>query len=289
MRFVVFDNWQVGILREDGIHSVSSVVPEPWRGSPRAMNWVVEHYDECRGEIEAAAGRSPAWALEAVRLRPPVPIPMELLAAPANNASHVAEMRKVDTASSGSGHGPREVGFFLKAPASIIGPSDAIELPNLPGRRFDHESELAFVVGKEARGVKREQARNYIFGYTCLIDVTLRNGQGRAEERPMRKSFATFSPVGPTLVTADEIEDPNRLAVRLWVNGEIRQDSNTRELVVGVEELLEIASAVLPLQPGDLFTTGSPAGVGQIVPGDILEVELEKVGRMRLPVVAREW
>jgi 2-keto-4-pentenoate hydratase/2-oxohepta-3-ene-1,7-dioic acid hydratase in catechol pathway len=290
MRFVSFDDWRVGVLRDDGIHEVSRVVAEPWRGRRRAMNWLVRHFDEVRHEVERVADGTAPVAVDSVRLRPPVPMPTQLMAAPSNNAAHAQEMKAVVGRDRPRElQSPREVGFFLKAPGSLIGPADTIELPPLPGRRFDHESELAVVIGREARGVRRGEALDYVFGYTCLIDVTLRAGAGRNEERPQRKSYATFSPVGPTVVTADESPDPSKVTVRLWVGGQLRQDARISDLIVPVPELLELASHVLPLQPGDLYTTGSPAGVGPIEPGDTLEVDMDVVGRMSLPVRARAW
>ncbi len=289
MKFVVYNDWQVGVQRDAGIHDISRLIAEPWRGTCYAMNWLVAHFDGVRRDVERCAGETSPVSLAAVRLRPPVPVPLQLLAAPANNAAHSREMRAISGTPAGPPRTPREVGFFLKAPGSIVGPSDAIELPPLPGRRFDHEAELAFVIGREARAVPRERALEHVFGYTCLIDVTLRAGGGRDEERPMRKSYATFTPVGPALVTADEVPDPSDLGVRLWVNGDLRQDAGVADLIVGVPELIELASQVLPLQPGDLYTTGSPSGVGPLAPGDTLVVELDRVGRMTLPVRQREW
>lgn len=285
MKFVVFDEWRVGLLDGEGIREVSRVIPEPWRGSRRAMNWVVENFDGMRPELERLAAEGDPIPPAGVRLRPPVPVPMQLLAAPANNAAHAREM----TPAGGQVHAsPREVGFFLKAPGSITGPNDTIVLPPLNGRRFDHEAELAFVIGRPTRHVSRTHALDCVFGYTCLIDVTLRAGGGHNEERPMRKSYATFSPVGPALVTADEMPSPDAIRCKLWVNGDLRQDATTADLIVGVAELLEQASHVLTLEPGDLYTTGSPAGVGPIVAGDLVEVEMDQVGRMRLPVVGAE-
>ncbi len=289
MRLVVYNDWRIGVQTDAGIHDISRLIAAPWGGTPYAMNWLVTHFDGIRRDVDRCAGEAAPVSLSAVRLRPPVPVPMQLLAAPANNAAHSKEMRGISGSPAGPLRTPREVGFFLKAPGSMIGPADAIELPPLPGRRFDHEAELALVIGREARAVSRERALEHVFGYTCLIDVTLRAGGGRDEERPMRKSYATFTPVGPALVTADEVPNPSELGVRLWVNGDLRQNARVAELIVGVPELIEIASHVLPLQPGDLYTTGSPSGVGPLAPGDTLVVELDRVGRMTLPVRQREW
>ncbi len=288
MRLVVYDDWRVGVLEPDGIHEVDSLIPGPWRRTPRAMNWLVEHFDGTRGRIERRAREVAPIGPDGVRLRAPVPVLMHLLAAPSNNARHIDEMRS-GAGETGPPETPRELGFFLEAPGSICGAGDAIELPALPGRRFDHECELALVVGREARAVRAARALDHVFGYTCLLDITMRRSADRNEERSMRKSFATFTPVGPVLVTADEIPDPGQVGLRLWVDGELRQDASTRDLLVGVPELIEIASHVLPLQPGDLYTTGSPSGVGPIVPGNTVEAAMDHVGRMRLPVRARPW
>jgi len=294
MHLAVFDRnhaYQIGVEEGGSVRDISSLIPDPWRGTPRAMNWLVEHWQALAPRVEEVARGQPSYPLGELRLRPPVPMPQQLLAAPENYAAHIAEMaaRESSARSANAGRSPREVGFFLKAPGSMVGPSDAIELPPWPGRRFDHEGELAFVVARKAQAVPAAEALDYVFGYTCLLDITLRTTPEHREERPMRKSFASFTPVGPVLVTADEIPDPGALGIRVWVNQELRQDGNTAHLLVGVAELLALASRVLPLQPGDLFTTGSPSGVGPIVPGDTVSVEIDRIGRMSLPVRARTW
>jgi 2-keto-4-pentenoate hydratase/2-oxohepta-3-ene-1,7-dioic acid hydratase in catechol pathway len=129
----------------------------------------------------------------------------------------------------------------------------------------------------------------YIFGYTILIDATMRGTPERTEERVQRKSYASFSPMGPCLTTADELPDWTRLNVKLWLNGEQRQDARATDMIVDIPHLLSRASHVLPLRPGDVYTTGSPPGVGRIAPGDRVEVEAPGIGRMTLSVVARSW
>jgi 2-keto-4-pentenoate hydratase/2-oxohepta-3-ene-1,7-dioic acid hydratase in catechol pathway len=167
----------------------------------------------------------------------------------------------------------------------VVGPGGSICLPRGSTRRFDHESELAAIIGKRAKNVMSAQAFDYVFGYTCLMDITMRLEPGRpAEERPTRKSFDTFTPLGPYLVTADEIPDPQNLSNRLWVNDELRQSANTRDMTVGIAELIEIISSVMTLNPGDVIATGTPEGVGQIKPGDTVRIEIEKVGTLTLPV-----
>jgi 2-keto-4-pentenoate hydratase/2-oxohepta-3-ene-1,7-dioic acid hydratase in catechol pathway len=177
----------------------------------------------------------------------------------------------------------RSLGFFLKAPSSIIGPGDTILLP-YRDRRFDHELELAFIIGRTAKNVKAEQAMDYIFGYTGLIDVTLRPDEHHQEERCLRKSFDTFTPIGPWIVTKEEIPDPNNLDMELRVNGEIRQKANTRDLICNVSELVEIYSRVMTLEPGDIVATGTPEGVGPLKKGDVVELEIQGVGGFKVNV-----
>ena len=142
------------------------------------------------------------------------------------------------------------------------------------------------MIGKHGRDIPRENAMEYVFGYSCLMDITMRIEPGTGEEeRSMRKSFASFTPMGPYLVTADEVSTPGRLRNRLSVNGEIRQDANTSELIVGIEELIELVSSVLPVRPGDVIATGTPAGVGPLVAGDKVTISIEQVGEFTLPVI----
>jgi len=171
-------------------------------------------------------------------------------------------------------------GFFLKANSSLSGPQEPIMLPDLPGRAIHHECELAIVMGKTVRHASRAQVLDCVFGYTCLIDVTIR---GR-EDRVMRKSYDTFTPIGPALTTADEVCDPSALDLKLWVNDELRQHANTRDMIVDVPRMIELASSVASLFPGDMIASGTPAGVGPIKAGDTVTVEVERVGRMSVPV-----
>ena len=171
------------------------------------------------------------------------------------------------------------------APGSLIGAGQSLVVPKDSPRQFDHESELAVIVGRGGRNIPRERAMEHVFGYACLIDATMRIEPGIAEEeRSMRKSFESFTPLGPFLVTADEVLNPSALQNRLWVNGELRQQANTADMVVGIEELIELISSVLPISPGDVIATGTPDGVGPFQAGDRVKIEIESVGSMELPV-----
>lgn len=297
MRLVIFDDYRVGVLDDAGIHDVSSAVPKWDSGDIYAMNRLIAGWDSLRGAIERAAAQSAAKSLDQVRLRAPVPAPTHLLAAPVNFRAHHEEMRnqgfgRVPGSGTGGGGDTAEtLGFFMKATGSITGASDPIEIPmkDHGDRRFDHEGEIAFVIGKEARAVKPEDAMQYIFGYTILIDATMRGTPERQEERVQRKSYYSFSPMGPCITTADELPDWTKLNVKLWLNGEQRQDAHATDMIVNIPNLLSRASHVLPLRPGDVYTTGSPPGVGRIAPGDTVVVESPGIGKMTLSVIAREW
>lgn len=228
--------------------------------------------------------RLPAAGL---RFLAPSPRPATVLAAPVNYRAHAGELG--ERSPERGALDARALGLIVLAPGSVTGPAGAIELPDLPGREFHFEGEVAVVIGRTARNVPEPAALSYVLGYTGLIDVTLRlSGQDR-EERSMRKSYHTFTPLGPYLLTADEVPDPAELALELSCNGQPRQRARLRDLIVDVAGLVSRASRMLPLLPGDVIATGTPAGVGPIVPGDELSLRVSGVGELRMPVVRREW
>lgn len=297
MRLVVFDDYRIGVLDGESVREVSRVVPKWESGDMHAMNRLIAQWDSLKGRVQEEASKAKAVPRDRVRLRAPVPAPTHLLAAPSNYRAHSEEMRTgaagvpVRPDSAARRQTAEELGFFMKATGSISGPQDPIELPlkAYPGRRFDHEGEIAFVVGKLAKGVPPEEAVNYIFGYTIMIDATMRSSKDRAEERVQRKSFASFSPMGPCITTADEMGPWQELNVKLFLNGEQRQDARATDMIVDIPNLLSRASQVMPLLPGDVYTTGSPAGVSPISVGDTVVVEARGIGRMTLPVTERSW
>ncbi len=284
MKLVSFDDFRVGVVDGDAVHDVTALLPPFLDALPRQrVNHLIAHWAQMGPLLLAQYRSAPRRELAAVRLLPPNPAPQHVFAAPANYGKHIGELgnRSVTT----GGRSAREQGFFLMAPGSLVGAGNAILLPRGSERRFDHESELAVVIGRGGRHIPRAEALSHVFGYACLIDATLRIEKGRfEEERTMRKSFETFNPMGPWIVTADEVPDPQSLSNRLWVNGELRQSANTREMIVGIAELIELVSSVLPLQPGDVIASGTPEGVGPLVPGDEVRIEIESVGAMTLAV-----
>lgn len=284
MKLVSFNNYRVGVV--DGVHvyDMTDSLPSFLEELPRQrMNYVISNWLEIKDIFNGYLIVGTKIDLSAVTLLTPNPAPQHVFAAPANYKKHIGELGS--QAVTKKGRSAREQGFFLKAPGSLSGPEQAITLPKSSTRRFDHESELAVVIGKTARNIKRENAMDYVFGYSCLIDATMRIEKDEfEEERSMRKSFETFTPTGPWIITADEVNDPNNLSNRLWVNDELRQESNTREMIVGIAELIELISSVVQLEIGDIIATGTPEGVGQLCIGDKVTIEIEHVGSMTLDV-----
>ena len=277
MKLALFNDFQLGVIQEGRIYEIGEklfgqYLPK-WGVCP--MVRLIAEFEQKQAEIEGILQAAPSYPLSEVRLRHPVARPGKIVAAPVNYLSHKKEMNVEHTA--------RGLGFFLKAQSSLIGPNDTILLPNAE-RRFDHELEFAFVIGKTAKHVKRADALDYVFGYTGLIDVTLRPDDTHHEERCLRKSFDTFTPVGPWIVTRDEVADPDNVNMVLKVNGEIRQQVNTRDMICNVAELIEIYSHIMTLEPGDIVATGTPDGVGPIKDGDVVSMEIEGVGSFSVDV-----
>jgi 2-keto-4-pentenoate hydratase/2-oxohepta-3-ene-1,7-dioic acid hydratase in catechol pathway len=239
------------------------------------MNHLIADFASFRKSLEAALGR-PGILLSSVKLLTPIPAASKVIAFPANYHEHAEEMERTYRANT--------QGFFLKPPSSLSGAGEPIVLPVVAERRIDHECELAIVIGKKGRDIPRDRWSEYAFGYSCLIDAVVRG----KEERVARKAFDTFCPVGPWIVTADELGDPATLRGRLWVNDELRQDANTRDLILDIPGMIEMASSVMTLYPGDIIASGTPAGVGPMKPGDKVKIEFDRIGSMTLDVIQGE-
>ncbi|MDP9998434.1 fumarylacetoacetate hydrolase family protein [Pseudarthrobacter sulfonivorans] len=283
MKLAVYDDSRIGLVRNGLIHDVSHLVPAEFDAWPeQRMNWIIRNWAGVSGLVEDAASVD-GTAVQDVTLRAINPAAPHVFAIPANYRAHLGEIGKRSITK--GGRTAREVGFFLKAPGSLSGAGEPIELPAGSKRRFDHECELAVVIGKAGRNIRREDALEHVFGYSCLIDLTMRIEPGEFEEdRSLRKSFATFTPVGPWLVTADELGSTDELRSRLLVNGNERQGARIGDMIVGIAESIELISSVVPIQPGDIIASGTPKGVGPLVPGDVVEIGIDGIGSMSLDV-----
>jgi 2-keto-4-pentenoate hydratase/2-oxohepta-3-ene-1,7-dioic acid hydratase in catechol pathway len=271
--------WRTGLLDDDEVVDLTDPavdlpadMTELLVGGPGAL------------ERAAAAARSNArrLALGEVRLLAPVPRPPKVLAMGMNYAAHVAELGREP---------PKDQVWFNKQRTCVIGPGTAIEIPAV-SNMVDYEGELAFVIGRTARQVPAAEAHSVIAGYTVMNDVSVRDWQWRSPTWTMGKSFDTHGPLGPCLVTGDELGDPGALQVRTWVNDELRQDGNTEDMLFDCAAMVELLSTACTLEPGDVVTTGTPPGVGAsfdpprwLVAGDVVRVEIERVGVLENPVV----
>jgi 2-keto-4-pentenoate hydratase/2-oxohepta-3-ene-1,7-dioic acid hydratase in catechol pathway len=225
-------------------------------------------------DLAALAARAPQVVATSIAQLPAVPDPSKIVAAPVNYHNHQVEMSEASQISS--------LGVFLKAPSSVIGDGGVVRLP-YTDRRFDQEGEFAAVIGRPARHVPEDEALDYVFGYTCLLDMTMRGG----EDRSVRKSFDTFTPVGPTITARQDVPPLDELELRLWVNGTLRQRADLRDLIWDTARLISYASTVMTLNPGDIVTTGTPEGVGAVHDGDRIEVEVTGLDRLTVTVSDR--
>lgn len=233
-----------------------------------------------------ASGGAPEPAgdpVEPDRTLAPIARPGKILGSGVNFQGHLDE--------NPNGVLPQEPEFFSKLPSSVVGPGDPIVIP-VPERQVDYEVELAIVIGRVARDVPRERALEHVFGYTIVHDVSARDLQFRNMGLTLGKGLDTFCPMGPAIVTVDEFGDASGLELASYLNGQRVQQGNTSQWLFGVERIVEFLSSQLTLEPGDLVTTGTPAGVGFfrrpqlfLSPGDQVTVEVEGVGRLTNPVV----
>lgn len=235
----------------------------------------------------AASGRAVKYAADAVKLLPPVPDPGKILCIGLNYRDHAIE---------GGQPIPAEPVLFAKFPNTLIAHGDPIKLPKV-AQKVDYEAELVVVVGKSGKHIPNDKtAFEYVGGYTVGHDVSARDWQFKGSEKQwtIGKTFDTFAPTGPVVVTADELTEPHGLKIQLRLNGQTMQNSSTKEFIFGVPALLAYLSQVVTLEPGDLIFTGTPPGVGiarkpdpvLLKPGDVVEVEIEKIGVLKNPCVA---
>lgn len=261
----------------EGVHDIGVHIPS----APASMIGIVEKLEALRPQLLALSRRTADHALSGVKLAAPIPRPGKILALGLNYRDHAAEANMAL---------PEVQTWFAKMTTSVNGPFDGVDLPRV-STKLDYEAELAFVIGRRTRHATREQARSAIAGYCVANDVSVRDWQLRTTQFVVGKSFDTHCPYGPWIVTADEIPDPQALGIRCFVNGEKRQDSNTREMVFDVYAMVEHLSQAMTLEPGDLVLTGTPAGVGAVSKrylkaGDVVRVEIDGLGAIENRVVA---
>jgi 2-keto-4-pentenoate hydratase/2-oxohepta-3-ene-1,7-dioic acid hydratase in catechol pathway len=283
VRLCRFDRDRLGLVLGEEVIDVSAVLDSlpSYRWPLPPGDPLIANLAALRPRIEALVATSNARRqLSDLVLDSPIANPSKIIAAPVNYQKHIAESRADAGINFGSDvKAIDHYGLFLKSSTALVGVAEGVRLPSLE-RRMDHEVELAAVIGKEGFRISREAALDHVAGYAIGLDMTVRG----PEDRSWRKSFDTFAVLGPYLVTADELGDPSHLDFSIKVNGAIRQQANTSDLIFDVPKLIEYASAAYRLYPGDIIMTGTPEGVGPVVPGDEMECWIDRIGTMRVKV-----
>jgi 2-keto-4-pentenoate hydratase/2-oxohepta-3-ene-1,7-dioic acid hydratase in catechol pathway len=271
----------IGLVIDERIVEVGRIAPE----LPRDMNEFLALGHAAIARIAERAKEEAGTPVDAVRLLPPVPRPRKFLGLGGNYASHVAEAKK-----RGFDRSSHQT-WFNKQVTCVAGPFDDVHLPRVSAS-LDYEGELAVVIGARCRHVSVADAPSVIAGYTICNDVSVREWQLRAPTMMLGKSFDTHGPIGPWIVTPDEVGDPHALRLRTWVNEELRQDASTKEMIFDCYEMIAELTTAFTLEPGDILATGTPAGVGGLmVPprylraGDVVRIAIERIGELRNRVV----
>lgn len=282
MKICRFNEHRLGVVVAGQVLDVTEALAElPVATYPLpGHDLLIANLEQVKRRCSELVSGARAYNVEDVSLLSPIANPGKIVAAPVNYVKHLEEARADEGIHfQNQIEAIQKVGLFLKATSSVVGPSEGVTIRHAE-RRNDHEIELVAVIGKKAKDVKAADALQYVAGYAIGLDMTVRGPQ----ERSMRKSIDSFTVVGPWLVTADELTDPANLDFKLTVNGETRQQANTRDLILNLPQIIELASQYYTLMPGDLIFTGTPEGVGPVVPGDRMVAEISGIGKMTVGV-----
>jgi 2-keto-4-pentenoate hydratase/2-oxohepta-3-ene-1,7-dioic acid hydratase in catechol pathway len=278
MKLCRFDDNRLGLIEDETITDVTAAL-----SALPPLSWPVPHGDHLvrnfasiGDQLRAEAKAGPKRPLSGVRLLSPIANPSKIIAAPVNYAAHLAEARADKGVNFGSEIKTIDhYGLFLKSTTSVNGTGEGIVLPPLD-RRIDHEVEVCIVIGTECHRISGARAMDHVFGYCIGLDMSVRG----TEDRSWRKSYDTFTILGPWVVTSDEIRDPANLNLAIEVNGERRQAANTSALIFDIPKLISYASHGYRLYPGDIIMTGTPEGVGPVRAGDVLKSVVTDIGEM---------
>jgi 2-keto-4-pentenoate hydratase/2-oxohepta-3-ene-1,7-dioic acid hydratase in catechol pathway len=282
MKLLFFDDYKLGVLKGETVVDVSAVVKDiPHIGPHDLINGLIARFGEYRKRLEDAAQRGQGVTLDRLKIRPPLPKPTTIVCMAVNYMED------------GTRTEPAPINAFLKSPSAIIGNGDTMVLPDVPATIFEGEAEVALVIGKRASNVKAADAMSYIFGYTNFIDGSARGLPPTGNTFYQMKSRDTFAPIGPYIVTADEIRDPHKLQIRLSVNGEVKQNFNTDDMAHKIPRCIEWVTSIHALEPGDILATGTNhRGLSSFMDGDRIELETEGLGKLRIGVrdeLKRTW
>ena len=281
MKLAFFDDFKLGVVKGNVIHDVSAVVRDiPHVAPSDLINGLIAGFAGYRDRLDAETAGS-GTPLASVRIRPPLPKPSNIVCMAVNYMED------------GTLPKPAPMNAFHKAPAAIIGPGDTMVLPDVPATIFEGEAEMAVVIGKRATNVQAAEAMDYIFGFINFVDGSARGLPPAGNVFFQMKSRDTFAPIGPYLVTKDEIDDPQRLPINLWVNGELKQSFNTSDMAHNIGRCIEWVTSIHTLEPGDIVATGTNhRGLSSFMDGDVVELEAQGLGRLRFNIrddLKRTW
>lgn len=282
MKIAYFNDWRLGIVKGDGIVDVMAAVSDvPRLGPHDLINGVIERWSAYKGKIEDAAAKGAAVPLGSVKLRAPLPRPINI------------DCMAVNYMEDGTRKEPAPINAFHKSPNSIIGPDETMVLPDAPASVFEGEAELAVIIGKKGFNIKAADAMSHVFGYCNFIDGSARGLPPAGNTFYQMKSRETFAPIGPWIVTADEIKDPHKLSVKLWNNGDLKQSFNTSDMAHKIPRSIEFVSSLHTLMPGDILASGTNhRGLHAFQDGNKIELEVEGCGKLRITVadsLKRGW
>jgi len=282
MKLLFFNDFRLGVIRGDSVIDVSDELLDlPHSRPENLMNELIPRFNELKARLHQAAGLRKGIPLSSVVIRPPLPKPSNIVCMAVNYMEN------------GTREEPAPINAFLKSPNAVIGDGEVMILPDIPATIFEGEAELALVIGKRASHVVQAEAMQYVFGYLSFIDGSARGLPPENNSFYQTKSRDTFAPIGPYLVTADEVVDPHSLQVRLWTNGILMQDYNTSDMANKIPRCLEWISSIHTLEPGDVVALGTNhRGLNPFMDGDSIEMETEGLGRLHIKVkddLKRTW
>jgi 2-keto-4-pentenoate hydratase/2-oxohepta-3-ene-1,7-dioic acid hydratase in catechol pathway len=282
MKLLYFNDYRLGVLKGERVVDVTSVVQNvPHTGPGNLIIGVIERWSDLRGPIDKAAASGSGLPVAQVKMRPPLPKPVNI------------DCMAVNYMEDGTRKEPAPINAFHKSPGCVVGHGDTVLLPDIALSIFEGEAELAVVIGKRAKHVPASRAMEHVFGYVNFIDGSARDATTLGNSFYQVKSRDTFAPIGPYLVTADEVKDPHKLQVRLWVNGVLKQNYNTDDMANKIPRCIEWISGIHDLEPGDILATGTNhRGLSALQNGDTVELEVDGLGRLTVKVqddLNRTW
>ena len=270
MKILYFDDYKLGVLKGDAVVDVSAVVKGiPHMGPHDLINGLIERFDEFRKPLEAAVAAGKGVPLSGVKIRPPLPRPGNI------------DCMAVNYMEDGTKAEPSPINAFHKSAGAIIGDGEVMVLPDVPAGAFEGEAEIAVVIGRKATNVSQADAMKHVFGYMNFIDGSARGLPPPGNVFFQMKSRDTFAPIGPYIVTADEIPDPHKLQIRLWRNGQLTQNYNTSDMAHNIPKCIAWVSSIHTLNPGDILAMGTNhRGLSSFQDGDKIELEVDHLGRL---------